>query len=630
MTKDEPDRAAREPSTGGKRLVLVVHGLGDDSPGEKVQAVGRALAIARGRSRAPTQEVLWLPQGSDRQIDECEFPCHIERLRDDGTETVLAEVYWADHSGMGHGILAVVLGIFRLIFGLHQVIARHAPDPTRSDGRPREPAAVVLRWLSMGTAYLLRAPAVAMMVSWGLFAAIVAIWGLTSGIWDPTADGPSLGEHQGGMVQVLSMTANLIGLAVGIAGFWWRRGRPHRALFLWLAVFSMIWVIIGLVRWRYPSLVSGFWSEEVGLGQAWASSASGSINFPSLPYLLIVLAAVAWLIARLRAEPGHRPGLDVAQAVNYLVLVVWVLLVQFFLLLAKATLAPGAMPPEAEPFLGRVANTMASYGVLMLIPLGAALVILVLRERWKKGTRASSYRPGRPVPRLVLGNGILFPLICLPLVSPLFVFVPGVAKLLQESTVSKIVFLAVPVVAFVAGSASEGLRFGVDFALDFVSHFERRRAGADGRPAFVRRELIRQRLRIVMKTLIRQERPDRVTVLAHSQGTVVAAETLAEDGAEALLEPLARCDLVTMGSPFHHLYQHYFPNEYPALSHQRWDGLRQRIDRWINIFRIDDYIGTDIEPGGEWPENLPVDAGGHSGYWSDRQVLRILDDRQLV
>ena len=130
--------------------------------------------------------------------------------------------------------------------------------------------------------------------------------------------------------------------------------------------------------------------------------------------------------------------------------------------------------------------------------------------------------------------------------------------------------------------------------------------------------------------------------MAHSQGTIVALDALAEDDAGDFFKTLDRCDLVTMGSPFHHFYQHYFPNEYPPLSDQKWDRLRQRVEHWYNIFRIDDYVGTAIaprrgapggaesEPDGNWLEDIPVDSEGHTGYWSDRQVLEELDRRQLV
>ena len=131
-----------------------------------------------------------------------------------------------------------------------------------------------------------------------------------------------------------------------------------------------------------------------------------------------------------------------------------------------------------------------------------------------------------------------------------------------------------------------------------------------------------------------------------------------------------------MGSPLSNLYQHYFGHVYPALDKPYWATLRSRVDRWANIFRIDDPVGTEIdfEPilrykcrpaagegaqvqggsdtNGQWSEetapstqfgenpdgtcdvakpkiqvsNHPVGCRGHVNYWTDREVLNIVHD----
>jgi hypothetical protein len=45
---------------------------------------------------------------------------------------------------------------------------------------------------------------------------------------------------------------------------------------------------------------------------------------------------------------------------------------------------------------------------------------------------------------------------------------------------------------------------------------------------------------------------------------------------------------------------------------------------WHNIYRIDDFVGTKIEA--DWVNNIPVNAGGHTNYWSDKEVLAHIQD----
>ncbi|WP_431205849.1 hypothetical protein ACQ86E_13865 [Bradyrhizobium betae] len=47
------------------------------------------------------------------------------------------------------------------------------------------------------------------------------------------------------------------------------------------------------------------------------------------------------------------------------------------------------------------------------------------------------------------------------------------------------------------------------------------------------------------------------------------------------------------------------------------DGL---LRAWLNIFRIDDFVGTHIS-GGVWPAEFPVAPNGHTNYWIDRGVV---------
>ena len=64
-------------------------------------------------------------------------------------------------------------------------------------------------------------------------------------------------------------------------------------------------------------------------------------------------------------------------------------------------------------------------------------------------------------------------------------------------------------------------------------------------------------------------------------------------------------------------------------ANARWQNLRDNLARWVNIFRIDDFVGTHVDgyEVGEQPfiQEYPLDAGGHTNYWSQREVNAILN-----
>ena len=141
------------------------------------------------------------------------------------------------------------------------------------------------------------------------------------------------------------------------------------------------------------------------------------------------------------------------------------------------------------------------------------------------------------------------------------------------------------------------------------------------------RHRIQDRLSTLMAELLANESPDRVVIVAHSQGTVIALDTLDRDGAGWAEGREIR--LVTMGSPYTHIYNRYFPASFPAHRARRNLAPGGVLSGWTNIFRVDDFVGTHIdaprnrsegnaEP--HWPKECPVPAGGHTMYWVDEAV----------
>ena len=75
-----------------------------------------------------------------------------------------------------------------------------------------------------------------------------------------------------------------------------------------------------------------------------------------------------------------------------------------------------------------------------------------------------------------------------------------------------------------------------------------------------------------MAALIRDEAPDEIVIVSHSQGTMIALDVIEARGAAGCTAPDGRTlplKLVTMGSPYIHLYTQYFPSLFPDLARRR-------------------------------------------------------------
>lgn len=120
--------------------------------------------------------------------------------------------------------------------------------------------------------------------------------------------------------------------------------------------------------------------------------------------------------------------------------------------------------------------------------------------------------------------------------------------------------------------------------------------------------LLRRRLAVLLDHARRLHPDGVVLVVAHSQGTVVALETLDAIG------DAKNVGLLTMGSPIDSLYHRFLGQTVRGLDS---DGG----PRWINLYRDGDPIGGPI---GVHAEDRPIGPGGHTGYWRDPRVHEVL------
>ncbi|MCB0086231.1 MAG: hypothetical protein KDE47_35060, partial [Caldilineaceae bacterium] len=105
----------------------------------------------------------------------------------------------------------------------------------------------------------------------------------------------------------------------------------------------------------------------------------------------------------------------------------------------------------------------------------------------------------------------------------------------------------------------------------------------------------------------------------------IVLDELAHEDHPLIVKLAKDIDFITMGSPITHLYQEYFPGDYPPWTDTAfWQKLYGRLRRWRHFYRVDDFVGMSIEP----PVQHTVDfiqrgigAGGHTNYWDDDRFM---------
>ena len=237
---------------------------------------------------------------------------------------------------------------------------------------------------------------------------------------------------------------------------------------------------------------------------------------------------------------------------------------------------------------------------------------------------------------------------------------PGAATVKTQLGFSEemTLWVGLAVIAMVAGplkSAAVGLRTGIDVAIDVANWLRLHPVTENPRAK------IAARFTSLLSNILDYRGDDgkgfeRVIFFCHSQGTVIASETLrylnltghglsARIGAGGV--PVT---LFTMGCPLHQLYSQRFPIQYEWARNEirrapppRPDPAELNVERWVNAYRSGDYVGRFLW----WPSGTPgiwdrgatystpmgnaqdlcIGAGAHTHYWDDSagQVARTLD-----
>jgi|GEM_PF-6231056 len=285
--------------------------------------------------------------------------------------------------------------------------------------------------------------------------------------------------------------------------------------------------------------------------------------------------------------------------------------------------------------------------VFALIIVFGAITFFQFNSRTKKGDKENKER-------LIVGNSILIMtnqspiLFALPFILDLTVTDGAIRTWLTENNhIGWAILIGIGIGGF---WAREGIKNTIDFALDVTMYFNKEnevREEKDRGEAVVYDNIISRMQTIVDDVINRpdvngkENRPDKVLFLTHSQGTALTRHFLAEHYDSSVPDSY----FVTMGSPISHIYQHYFLKTlwHGPLNPKFADDRDAEPKRWLNMNRKSDYIGRRIDDNLFNVENVANDAvvedenenktpwyGGHTGYFTDEVVHKELEERGII
>jgi mannose/fructose/N-acetylgalactosamine-specific phosphotransferase system component IID len=405
---------------------------------------------------------------------------------------------------------------------------------------------------------------------------------------------------------------------------------------------------------------------------------------------MLVLSLLAWVLAWMFKRGKARPLRRALTVMN----VCTTLSTALFVLLLMVAWAALSRQIDIPVLARRIEGGLHLFIVVWLtfVFIGLAYGSIVMRSWWRK--RRSKDNTAK-FPRYIVGFEAVTAVIVSALMWPL-VFVPTVASIecnegqrlwsvlrvcsgfggRSSSSSAWILdkvhvfdgFVSVAIMASIGAvillfAARAHFGTALDIVLDVVSHFslshpptrdkmsvwqiivkrlkqtipnwplKKEKPALD--PEYAIWQTIVRRFCVVVEDALANCAARRVSVLAHSQGTMIALEGLGAIKIDRkgnfpkdmqtvkLPDGCGKVQLVTLGCPLSHLYVHYFPEQYKIEPVQG-----SLLRRWINIYRADDFVGREVCNciDSTHPLNIAVGPRGHVDYWPDREVLEHLVD----
>ncbi|WP_298849847.1 hypothetical protein [uncultured Ruegeria sp.] len=634
----------------GRHLILTVHGIGEQKPGETVdQVVGAATTWLDGKSRPPIEVERGMIELAESTFDGSPrnaelFEVNLRKVSKPSApqdEAMFAEVFWADRSPAPKGTIKTVLDLIWVVLALgylamdnaEQTHSRKGVASDQPNGRYTLAAQLVhlFTWIFFGAvatlnAYLLIGAAAVMtdripvaffanpaLLFWLLLALYAggAIAGLRRIQSAPTYLRRVFWRGISGVGAVLTLC-----LVIGPLGLGIRACVPSDTITCPPALEQFVAFQI--------FLLSVFWAALI-----------------LLTVILYILSATKLEISDTLTE--HRrlyPSICAGMLVFWMFFIsgLWLTIEQ--LLATVPGLSGGQLQRLFDNNLRESIETL-SVAFVAIVLLGVVGVGLFAgRKTYKSNLHTRNGLISRAIVNRLAQWVFLFGAIVLVLVT-----IREIATNQQFEATCNIGINETNLIAWaldrlacsqgeigliVLGATALMYRFssfvaaGLGVARDIVTYAIRdkcflRKDLETRQRNYPDRKAIDERFYRTLHYVLDIFPADHVTVISHSQGTVIATQMLADPRVQKRIGNRT-LTLITMGCPVTHIYQRYFPEMFTVTA-------SQLNAAWFNIFRQDDFVGTEIEGGLIFANrNIPVDPGGHTGYFTDYQVWKALTD----
>ena len=664
--------SADGPSGGRGRVrvgLVVVHGVGETEPGYCVNAVLDTLAQTRpGYTVSPANEYNRMPE-----VEVANPPPVFPVIRrgaahNSGIEIEAVELHWADLTEGTPGRVNTLLQLFRVIFESH-----HLVDAMLD--RSRDVTSWILRKVLWVAGWLIRGPSAALTI---VTSAICALF-----LFEPVTVTAEVMDVRS---QVLIVTGVIFVCALYV---FYRISRQQDYSWydtaFWLAVAALSVFVLTFNNMLLPLLKH---VPELKLGPQRLVSAQvldcppGVSNaacyidglykviiwgwrfWGALLVFSTILLALSWIRARFTGDRSRLSTISTSIAILIMQFMLWTTVVVSVIYPVLNRAEAISILKEAQPviqhavdahqiapdspiaklvqvpnieldWIGRFKFIYASAALTVLMLILAGILLIELRQ-WRARRGLSDLEStSRNMPRLLFNPFLVGLLIVAFLVVFALVFIQPYLDRNQMFVTLRGAILPVAAVVALILPFFFGRRVAnvVQFARELIDHHyqPRQETAAYFIPSVfrirmrrLRRERIQGRLNLVLEHFVQNQGYDGVVFLAHSQGSVIVYDYLRDNGPHYTRLGDAAPALLTFGSPLGSIYQKYF-HEY-AASKTVPLGIAAKLKCWINLYRVDDYIGGRISP----PPGLRVDnhvmgMGGHTGYWTEPDVAEALD-----
>lgn len=679
---------SRNPPHGSRIGLVVVHGVGETEPGYCVNTLLETLQRFDPKYKLspyseyerlkapPTDSEMKARTDAKAQTFEAHSEFVVARRRgshENGAEFVAHELYWADLTALQPGRVNTLLGLFRVIFESHHLI-----DAMLNKGRSA--TAWLLRKLLWIAGWLLRGPIAAITIATSAICALL--------LFQP--DSFVFGEDDAQLkfliVQAVLFTSSLylFWRVLKSHEYSW-----YDAVF-WMVIVTaallaldLSGLLLDLLK-AVPDLTTG---TRGGVDVAFTAARTncddpaqaGGCYVNGLYKVIIwgwrlwgalLLIATAFLflsITRARKAGQKTKLASLATSIGIMIIqfLLWTTVVVSVLypMLNRAEtnrtlgkVAPVLKQAEEWPALARQADVAQLVNVpdihadwierFKFIYASAAMTVVMfalaawglMLIRKARAARASDNLDAvaEGMPRLLFNSALMALLIACFLIVIGLVFLQPQLEMDEGFTQFRSWFLPLAALFAVLTPMLIGHRITnvVHIARDLIDHHYSPRLETSAyflpqvfkvRHEKPRRARIETRLRCILDSFVKAEKFDHVIFVAHSQGAIVVYDYLLEYCPDYEGLGGATPSLLTFGSPLGHIYQTYFAEYDPKNPVP--DGFAGALSRWVNLYRVDDYIGGKVPaPEGLALTNLALGPGGHTGYWSLGAVASALDD----